>query len=114
MPGANGSVYSVLAIGNLLYAAGAFTQIVSVTATNFARWDGFRWWALGSCLHGGLLPEVYALTSDADGRVYAAGFFTHAGSMTVSNVAMWDGTAWFALKGRLNGGARALARRVIS
>ena len=110
-PGANGPIYSLLAISNQLYVAGAFTQIGSIHATNIARWDGFRWWPLGPGLHGGVLPEVYAMTSDPDGKLYAAGFFTHAGSIAVSNVAMWDGTAWFALNGGLNGGARALARR---
>src|SRR5207244_737271 len=37
--------------------------------------------------------------------LYAGGFFTAAGGITVSNIAKWDGSTWSALGSGMSGGA---------
>ena len=59
-----------------------------------------NWSALGSGING----SVYALAvSGSD--LYAAGVFTTAGGVTVSNVAKWNGSSWSALGSGMAGGS---------
>ncbi len=51
---------------------------------------------------------IYALAVDADRYVYAGGEFAVAGGMRANHVARWDGTAWSALGGGMNGDVHAL------
>jgi len=108
VPGADGPVWSIALHGRELYAAGSFTQIGGVFATNIAKWDGTNWSPLGAGLRGGLLPEIHALVFNG-GDLYAGGFFTQAGSINSRGVAKWDGSNWSGLVGGVNGGVRALA-----
>lgn len=110
LPGANGEVKAMARASNGdLYVGRNFTVIGSVAAKYIARWDGTRWYALGS----GFENEVTALTIDGNGRLYAGGAFQQAGSLTVNYVAAWDGTRWQALGTGLDargiGGPVALA-----
>jgi len=41
--------------------------------------------------------DVWALTVDSLGDVYAGGYFTTAGGVAANYIAKWDGTAWSAL-----------------
>jgi hypothetical protein len=98
--GANGTVHD-LTIGKdfstsqapllHLYAAGAFTQIGTVSANYVANWDGYVWAPLGT----GTNDVVYALTTSYElsgiyQGVFAGGQFTLAGGQTVNHVARWD------------------------
>ena len=71
-----GEVYSLAAIGNELYAAGAFTSIAGGATVNFAaRWDGSTWSPLGTGLEAGFEPRR-ALVAFDDGTgpaLYAGG-----------------------------------------
>jgi hypothetical protein len=58
-----------------------------------AGWDSSAWQALGE----GVNERVEALAVDAQGDLYAAGFFTEAGGLAVEHAARWDGTAWHVL-----------------
>ncbi|MFM7231926.1 MAG: FlgD immunoglobulin-like domain containing protein [bacterium] len=78
--------------GNL-YAVGAFTRIGGVAANYIAKWDGSRWWPLGT----GLNRAANDVAVDAAGNVYAGGVFTNAGGVPASRVAKWNGTTWSAL-----------------
>lgn len=82
---------------NLLYAAGTFGQASGVSADNIASWDGRNWSALDAA---GLDGTVSALTLFNDGSgpaLYAAGWFTTAGTLPAGAVARWNGSSWSAL-----------------
>jgi hypothetical protein len=90
--------------GPAMYAGGAFTTAGGVTVNRIARWDGSDWSALEGPNDVGMDGGVVALTVFDDGSgsgpaLYAAGFFTTAGGVTVNRIARWDGTNWSALEG---------------
>ena len=55
------------------------------------------------------LRRGYALAIGLDESLYAGGYFTTAGGVTVNNIARWDGTTWHLSGSGMNGGAQALA-----
>jgi hypothetical protein len=87
--------------GTDLYVGGTFTSAGGVSAPQLARWDGTTWSAVGGSMYGAGVPSVDALALLPDGlgggSVFAGGVFRSAGSMTVMNIARWDGGAWFPL-----------------
>lgn len=102
--GPNGAVQAMLVHddgnGPVLYAAGSFTQVGSISANRIARWNGASWSPLGLGLNG----TVKALVVHDDGSgggpaLFAGGSFTTAGLVAASQVARWDGTAWSPLAG---------------
>ena len=52
---------------------------------------------------------VYALAVDASGTLYAGGYFTTAGGVSVKYIAKWDGSSWSALGSGMNNHVFALA-----
>ena len=73
-----------------------------MTANRIARWDGTAWSALSGPSGTGYWRASYALAVFDDGSgpaLYAGGYFTTAGGVTVNNIARWDGSAWSALAG---------------
>ncbi len=105
------SVRAMAVNGNDLYASGIFTAAGTSKANRVAHWDGTNWWALGSGMKGtndNLNTTVSALAISG-GYVYAAGNFTNAGGVTVTNIARWDGSSWSALGSSLDNQALAMA-----
>jgi hypothetical protein len=109
-PGGTGMSESVHALavwddgtGPALYAGGGFTTAGWVTVNNIARWDGAAWSALSGPAGTGTNGVVAALAAvGGDGgrpALYAGGWLTAAGGVTVNWVAGWDGTSWSALGG---------------
>ena len=96
-----------LGAGDVLYVGGVFHTAGGVPARNVACWDGARWSALGTGLRGGgQVVKDLAIFDDGSGRkLYATGFFTLAGTQTVSGIARWDGTTWESLGSGLSGPA---------
>src|SRR5207249_3332646 len=88
------------------YAAGVFATAGGASASNIARWNGMTWSPLGSGTDG-QVNALAVLDDDGDGpnppAMYVAGLFTIAGGVTVNRVARWDGTAWSAVSGGMNG-----------
>jgi hypothetical protein len=84
----------------------------SVPARYIAKWDGWRWTALGS----GLSSRPFALESYDDGSgiaLYVGGEFDLAGGVAANAIAKWDGSVWSAVGGGFGGpGDRVLALRV--
>jgi trimeric autotransporter adhesin len=80
---------------------------------SIAKWDGDSW----SGLDGGLLASSGGF-ADAnamvvhDGALIVGGRFVTAGSVPVSNIATWDGTAWSPLGSGTSGNVRSLASLV--
>ncbi|HYG22818.1 MAG TPA: hypothetical protein VEH04_08555 [Verrucomicrobiae bacterium] len=99
-------VRAVTAAGSNVYVGGLFFQTGQVLATNISRWDGRRWWPLGTGVNG----IVYAIAVDGS-NVYAGGTFTRAGNVTVTNLARWNGAAWSSVGAGVNNTVNALAAR---
>ncbi len=113
--GTDSGVYSLAVYddgsGAALYAGGFFNTAGGVTASGIAKWDGTAWSALSGPSGIGTGNEVDALAVYDDGSgaaLYAGGWFTTAGGVTVNYIAKWDGTAWSALSGPSGTGTDAV------
>ena len=109
--GFSGSLAALAVSGNNLYVGGVFTNSTADggVATNIASWDGAAWHMLGS---GVGLPgngsAVEAITVQS-GLVYVGGGYTNAGSLLITNLAVWNGSTWSGLGGPFNSAVYALA-----
>lgn len=103
--GVDGSIYAIAhdGAGNV-YVGGKFTMAGTVAAKNVARWDGTRWWPLGT----GVDASVSAMVC-VGGEVYVGGSFTQAGGIGAARMARWDGEAWHPLGSGVNNFVRTLA-----
>lgn len=68
-------VHALVAVGTDLYAAGYFFTAGGIGIAGIARWDGTKWWAIGSGVNG----RVRALAADEHGHLFVGGDFTIAG-----------------------------------
>jgi hypothetical protein len=96
--GVDGTVYSFAVAEDAVYVGGSFQRAGSVAASNIARWDAEGWSALGTPEANGVAgfgQIVYAIAVDG-GRVLVGGFFTEAGGVPASSLAVFDRTtnAW--------------------
>jgi hypothetical protein len=85
-----------------VYAGGNFTAIFGtggLLVNNIAKWSPSTstWAALGTSPNIGLNEECYVIAIDSNDNVYAGGYFTTAGGVTVNRIAKWDGSNWSAL-----------------
>jgi hypothetical protein len=99
----NGDLAGVFALAKDsgdLYVGGDFDYAGSMEASHIARWDGSKWYALGS----GINNRVYAIAVSSD-YVYAGGIFNLAGGLSVSSLARWNKNTnlWSALGNFENG-----------
>ena len=88
--------------GPALYVGGEFSTAGGGAGSRIAKWNGSSWSALGSGLTipGSGAAGVAALAVFDDGSgpaLYAGGYFTTAGGVTVNHIAKWDGLVWSAL-----------------
>ena len=95
--GVNGAVYALALTGSDLYVGGSFSSVSGLAITNLAKWNGTSWSAVG----GGVSyrSDYYAAGNVnallvSGGNVYVAGSFNQAGSASVTNLAIWNGTSW--------------------
>jgi len=79
------AVLRLHSFGDDLLLGGRFDGIDDVRAHNVARWDGTRWWPLGS----GANAPVVAFTHDGT-SLFLGGDFDRAGGMASSFIAAWD------------------------
>ncbi len=98
LDGGFATVSALAVLGRNLYAGGIFTAAGGSPANYIAKWDGNSWSALCSGMGGsgsapGYVTALAVLCSD----LYAGGYFTTAGGITVRCVAKWDGSSWSAL-----------------
>ena len=108
-----GTVRAVAAGSNDIYVGGTFTGVGQIRASRIARFDGAKWWPLGSGVKG--VNEVSGTAINAIAvagtNVYVGGVFTNAGGITASNIARWDGSRWWPLGGGIPGTVSAIATR---
>ncbi|MGP8214629.1 MAG: T9SS type A sorting domain-containing protein [Bacteroidia bacterium] len=89
----NGPVYSLASYNNYLYVGGPFDTAGGMLANGLARWDGTNWSLLPQQLsENNFDPDsyrgAYALLVYAN-SLYVAGSFDSAGTIPVSDVAVW-------------------------
>lgn len=108
--GVNNQVFAITVHGSDVYAGGKFTQAGSVGVNFVAKWNGSTWSPLGTGLNNGVGGYVYTLAARAEGpvAVYVGGPFGSAiksdgTTLTVNNIARWDGSTWSALGTGVNG-----------
>jgi hypothetical protein len=89
----NGTIETLLATKDTLFAGGSFTVAGGVYARNIAKWDGTRWEALGTPYENGIRGQVFCLLADGN-DLYVGGYFGSAGSTEAYHVAKWDGSSW--------------------
>ena len=119
--GTSGIVFALAVSGTDVYVGGDFTRVsdstqTNVSASNIAKWDGTKWYALGiindSTKNGtnGIVRTIAISGTD----VYVAGEFTTVSDSTQTNllvnrIAKWDGTKWYAFGTGTNGIVRTIA-----
>lgn len=109
--GFSGAALTLAVSGNTLYVGGVFTNRDNsgVVMTNVGYWDGSAWHAMGGGLGvPGTGPQIIKLLVNGS-SVYAGGAFTGSGSVTVSNLAVWNGSVWQAVGTNINGAVEGLA-----
>ncbi len=96
----NNTVYTIVTNGLNVYVGGDFTSVGVTTVNYIALYDGSSWSALGSGANVGTSGSVKSIVYYL-GNLYVGGSFTYAGgaSVTVNNIALWNGSAWSALPG---------------
>lgn len=111
--GVYGPVYDVEVFGTSLYACGSFDLAGGTLAANLARWSGSAWFAVG----GGLLDsegEYYGASGETmavhGGKLVIGGYFVQAGSLPVTGLVAWNGSAFSTLGSPFLGEVMALGR----
>jgi hypothetical protein len=108
--GVQGNVLALAEGGSNVYVGGIFT---APSGTNLVRnLGGFlpsRWEAMGRGVWGRNVGGSIAAVAATDNAVYVGGALDLAGGLSVSNIAKWDGDAWSALDGGVNGAVAAIA-----
>jgi hypothetical protein len=102
-------IYDLAFVGSGLYAAGSFTQVNGVAANGLAQWNGTSWTALS------FQGTALCLTVSGN-NLYVGGLFTNldGGGVMMTNIGMWDGSAWHALGNGLGVANSALVRAVVA
>ena len=88
---------------------GYFTSAGGQTTYRVAQWSGSAWSALSNSDHNGVNGTVYAIAAENPNSIYAGGLFSRAGSVSVSNIAKWDGSFWSDMDNGVNDQVEALA-----
>jgi hypothetical protein len=102
----DGSIWSLFGTGTDLYLGGGFTYMRDlatdeiVKAMHIARWDGQAFHPLGAGLGARpssyLFPEFDEVNAivEYDGEIVAGGLFSKSGSLSMRNLARWNGSRW--------------------
>jgi trimeric autotransporter adhesin len=112
IPGISGTIYTTATDGTNLYVGGRFRIAGNVIANNIAKWDGQSWTSIGEGPENGVygyVPTVHALAF-ADGKLFAGGQFSKAGSVDVNGIAYWDGEAWNSMGTDSTNGVRRIVK----
>ncbi len=94
--------------GANVYIGGQFRAVDGTLVNRIARWNGSRWFALGSGIDLAAGDGIYAIAEVA-GKVYAGGHFARAGGVAVNNIAVWDGRSWAPLASATGEGVESTA-----
>lgn len=102
--GADSTVSAMTMYNGKLIVGGSFIEAGGETVSGIAAWDGTSWEPFVSPSGAvGVTVSPLGFVSSLivyNGDLYAGGMFPRAGgTVTVNNIARWNGTEWFALPG---------------
>jgi len=92
--GTNEPIFALTTYNGSLYAGGSFTTAGGNTAHYIATWNGTKWATAGSGLTGVITGSGVSAFCVFNGQLYVGGLFNKSGSLTVNNIATWNGTVW--------------------
>lgn len=98
--GVNSMVQALASDGTQLYVGGVFLAAGDVPVGRVARWNGSAWFSLGEGAENGVgvapgaTPAVVSSLAISGASVLVGGQFTRAGSLPVTNLALWNGNQW--------------------
>ncbi|HTP07785.1 MAG TPA: hypothetical protein VMP08_06015 [Anaerolineae bacterium] len=100
--GTTGTVNAILISGNTMYVGCSCNDVSGIPVGGIARWNitAQSWSGVGAYLtssNGQFSGVVNALALDGGGRLIVGGYFDHAGTLPVMNIARWDGASWSAI-----------------
>jgi hypothetical protein len=101
--GADFMVNKVVMQNSELYAVGRFCRIGNTAAGCIAKWNGSQWVEIGGGVNSFADPASVEAICFAGTDLYIGGFFTTAGSISVNNIAKWNGSEWSPLGKGLKG-----------
>jgi hypothetical protein len=115
--GTDGRIHTLATDGSNLYVGGFFSSVntdglLTVAASNIARWDGASWSRLGSSGGNGTNGAVTAMLFHDNELIVSGGFSSvNVGSVDVistNDLAVWIGTDWKAFGGGLDSPASSI------
>jgi hypothetical protein len=89
-----------------IFVGGGFATAGGVTVNGIARWDGTKWYALGSGVSGSIGGDIVVNAIATAGQdVIVGGGFAYAGGVPVNGIARWDNAtlSWRALGSGVSG-----------
>lgn len=89
-PGTNGSVRSMLQVGDSIIVGGNFTIAGDKAAKGVAIWNGIEWHPMGEGFVGGCSK----LVRTSSGKIYTIGFGTPFENKPLGYLETWTGTEW--------------------
>lgn len=106
---ANNKINAITTLNNDLFVGGLFSRVGGIDAARVARWNGERWFALGSGISGAN-AKIEAIDASTSGNVYAVGEFASAGGVAADSIARWNIATqqWSALATNVNGSVDAV------
>lgn len=107
--GVNSTVYSMEVYNNELVVGGIFTDAGGVAVNNIAKWNNntSSWSTLGDGLTKSFSASVRACKVYGS-KLYAGGAFDMSDTISLSNLAMWDGIKWSSAGTGTNGTVHCL------
>jgi hypothetical protein len=81
--------------GYLIFFLSAITAITIHAASSHGEISDANWVSMGGM--PGITGRIFAMMSDGNGNLYAAGAFNLAGGFVAKNIAKWNGSSWNAL-----------------
>ncbi|MFA5670164.1 MAG: T9SS type A sorting domain-containing protein [Balneolaceae bacterium] len=91
-PPGSAFIFTTHTASNGVYVGGAFTAVNGKEANSIAFWNGSEWESLGDGLNlSSSLGLVTTIFTEGN-KVYVGGDFSHAGTIEVNGLAVWDTT----------------------
>jgi hypothetical protein len=105
----DGDVHCFMSYNGDLLVGGQFTTAGGLAISRIAKWNGRNWSGVGEGFTGGPSTVMVRALEAYNGELVAAGGFNASGTISVKNIARWDGWTWLPLHLGLGNMAMSLA-----
>jgi len=93
--------------GPRLYVGGQFNKAAGVSTNHLAFWNGTNWGAAGGLVEDVTFSKsvqaIRTINLGAGPQLFVGGTFQKFGSITMNNIARWNGVSWSAVGGAVSG-----------